>query len=570
MLSLFRDPRRVLPTLAGLALVLLIGCYGEPEIPADLVLLDGKVVTVDDNVPDGEAIAMKGDTILAVGSNREIRAFVGSETEVIDLDGMLAIPGIIESHAHFTGIGNSRMQLDLMDVANWEEVVSMVEAVVGDASTGELIRGRGWHQEKWDHTPEQNVDGVPTHHSLSAVSPNNPVVLGHASGHAAFANAKAMEMSGITRRTRAPSGGEIVRDASGEPTGMFRETAQGLLRGAYEGSESPDPRRLIELANEEVLSKGITTLHDAGTGIETINLFKEMIDAGEIDVRLWAMVSGSNEELAEHLPEYRTIGYGSNHLTVRAIKRLLDGALGPHGAWLIDPYEDLPSSSGLNTSSVASVEETARLAALHDFQLGVHAIGDRANSELIDIYERTFAANPEKTDWRWRNEHTQHLHPDDIVRMGQLGITAAMQGIHCTSDAIYVLERLGERRAEEGAYVWQKLMEQGVVISNGTDAPVERVDPIPSYYATVSRKLADGSVFFPDQRMSREEALASYTINGAYAGFEEDIKGSLTPGKLADVTVLSQDILTIPEDDILSTEVVYTIIGGQVVFERDH
>ncbi len=569
MFARFRDPRSVLTTLCCAALVFLIGCYGEPEIPADLVLLGGKVVTVDENVPDGQAIAMKGDTILAVGSNREIRAWVGSETEVIDLDGKLAIPGFIDSHAHFTSIGNAKMQLNLMEASSWDEIVAMVEAVVGDAGAGELIRGRGWHQEKWDETPKQNVDGVPTHHSLSAVSPDNPVILTHASGHAAFANAKAMAMSGINRRTRAPSGGEIVRDENGDPIGMFRETAQGLLRGAYEGSEPPALRRLVELANEEVLSKGITTLHDAGSGIETINFFKEMIDAGEIDVRLWVMVSGSNEELAMNLPDYKCIGYGNNHLTVRAIKRLLDGALGPHGAWLLEPYEDLPSSTGLNTSSVASIEETARLAALHDFQLGVHAIGDRANRELIDLYERTFRANPDKTDWRWRNEHTQHLHPDDILRMGELDIIAAMQGIHCTSDAIYVLERLGERRAEEGAYVWQKLMAQGVVISNGTDAPVEDVDPIASYYATVSRKLADGSVFFPDQRMSREEALASYTINGAYAGFEEDIKGSLTPGKLADVTVLSQDILTISEDDIPATEVVYTIVGGEVVYERD-
>jgi len=569
MFSLIRRPLNGAAMLCGVALVLLTGCYGEPEIPADLVLLGGKVVTVDDNVPDGQAIAMKGDSILAVGSNREIRAWVGSETEVIDLAGMLAIPGFIESHAHFTGTGSAKMQLNLMEASSWDAIVSMVEAVVGDAATGELIRGRGWHQEKWDETPESNVDGVPTHHSLSAVSPNNPVVLGHASGHAAFANAKAMEMSGVNRRTRAPSGGEIVRDANGDPTGMFRETAQGLLRGAYEGSEAPDPRRLIELANEEVISKGITTFHDAGTGFGTIDLFKEMIDEGRIDVRLWVMVSGSNEELAERLPEYRIIGYGDNHLTVRSIKRLLDGALGPHGAWLLEPYEDLHTSTGLNTASVASVEETARLAALHDFSLGVHAIGDRANRELIDIYERTFNAHPDRTDWRWRNEHTQHLHPDDIARMGQLGIVAAMQGIHCTSDAIYVLERLGEERAEEGAYVWQKLMAEGVVISNGTDAPVENVDPIASYYATVSRKLADGSVFFPDQRMSREEALASYTINGAYAGFEEHIKGSLTPGKLADVTVLSQDIMTIPEDDIPATEVVYTIIGGKVVYERD-
>ena len=569
MFSQIRDPRRVIPTLTCVSLSVLIGCYAEPEIPADLVLLDGKVVTVDESVSDGEAIAMKGDTIIAVGSNREIRAYVGAETEVIDLDGMLAIPGFIESHAHFTGIGNAKMQLNLMDVSNWEEVVSMVEAAVGDVSTGELIRGRGWHQEKWDRTPTDNVDGLPTHHSLSAVSPDNPVLLTHASGHAAFANARAMEMARITRATRDPSGGQIVHDANGDPIGVFRETAQRLLRPAYEGSERPDPRRLIELANEEVISKGITTLHDAGSSFTTIDLFKEMIDAEEIAVRLWVMASNSNEELARELPNYWIIGYGNNHLTVRAIKRLLDGALGPHGAWLLEPYEDLPTSSGLNTSSVAMVEETARLAASHGFQLAIHAIGDRANREVLDIYERTFTANPDEADRRWRVEHSQHLHPDDIPRFGQLGVIASMQGIHCTSDAIYVLERLGERRAEEGAYVWQKLMQSGAVVTNGTDAPVEDVDPIAGFYATVSRRLSDGTVFFPDQRMSREEALRSYTMNGAYAGFEEDIKGSLTPGKLADVTVLSQDIMTIPEGEIPSTEVVYTIIGGKVVYDRD-
>jgi predicted amidohydrolase YtcJ len=545
------------------------GCRPEPEIPADLVLLDGKVVTVDDNVPDGEAIALKGDTILAVGSNREIRAFVGAETEVIDLDGQLAIPGFIDSHVHFTGIGQAKMQLNLMDVANWEEIVSMVDAVVGDASSGELIRGRGWHQEKWDHTPENKVDGLPTHHSLSAVSPNNPVVLRHASGHASFANAKAMEMSNITARTPDPAGGEIVRDASGEPIGAFRETAQRLLGGASEGAEPPDPRRVIELANQEVISKGLTTVHDAGSPFETVDLLREMVDAGEIDVRLWVMIRDSNERLAQRLSDYWMLGYGNNHLTVKAVKRTLDGALGPHGAWLLEPYEDLPSSSGLNTGTEASVTESARIAAQNGFQLAIHAIGDRANRESLNIIEQAYGLYPDRTDWRWRIEHSQHLHPTDIPRFAEIGVIPSMQGIHCTSDALYVLERLGERRAEEGAYVWQKLMATGAIIPNGTDAPVEDVDPIASFYATVSRRLPDGSLFYPDQRMSREEALRSYTINGAYAGFEEDIKGSLTPGKLADVTVLSKDIMTIPEEEIPTTEVVYTIVGGKVVYSRN-
>ena len=568
MTAFVRWNRHLIGSCFVLAMASTLGCYAEPEVAADLVLQGGKIVTVDDDLPEAEAIAMKGDTVLAVGSNREIRAYIGSETEVIDLDGMLAIPGFIESHGHFSGIGAAKMQLNLMAVANWGEVVSMVAAVVGDAATGELIRGRGWHQEKWDVTPEPNVDGLPTHHTLSAVSPDNPVVLRHASGHASFANAKAMEMSGITRNTPDPPGGEIVRDASGEPIGAFRETAQGLLGGAYEGAEGSDPRRVLQLANDEVLSKGITSFQDAGSGFGTVDLIKEMIDDGSLDLRLWVMLRVSNDRLAERIADYRIIGYGNDHLTVRAIKRSLDGALGPHGAWLLEPYEDMPTSSGLNTSTVASVKETARIAAEHDFQLCVHAIGDRANRETLDILEEAYRANPERTDMRWRVEHSQHLHPDDIPRFGQLGVIASMQGIHCTSDAPYVLERLGDQRAEEGAYVWQKLMQSGAVVTNGTDAPVEDVDPIASFYATVSRRLNDGRVFYPDQRMSREEALRSYTINGAYAAFEEDIKGSLTPGKLADVTVLSQDIMTIAEDEIPTTEVVYTIIGGKVVYNR--
>jgi predicted amidohydrolase YtcJ len=551
------------------SLLITAACAPEPEVAADLVLRGGKVVTVDDAIPDGEAIAVKDDTIMAVGSDEEIAAFIGRRTEVIDLDGMLAVPGLIEAHGHFLGVGDSKMQLNLMDVANWGEVVGMVETVAGDAPTGELIRGRGWHQEKWDATPENAVEGLPTHHSLSAVSPNNPVVLRHASGHASFANAKAMEMSGVTSETPDPRGGQIVRDTSGEPIGVFRETASRLLGPAYENATSPDPKRQAQLAAEEALSKGITTFHDAGSSLQTIDMLKQMVDEGTLGIRMWVMIRTSNDLLAEHLPDYMITGYGDNRLTVRAIKRSIDGALGPHGAWLLRPYEDLPSSSGLNTSPVESVEETARLAIDHGFQLAVHAIGDRANREVLDIFEQTFRANPDKTDLRWRVEHAQHLHPADIPRFGEMGVIASMQGIHCTSDAPYVLARLGDGRAQEGAYVWRSLYETGAVIANGTDAPVEDVDPIASYYASVSRVLKDGSVFFPEQRMTRMEALRSYTIDAAYAGFEEDIKGSLTPGKLADITVLSQDILTIPEDEIPTTNVAYTIVGGNVMYSGE-
>jgi len=544
--------------------------------PADLVLKNGKVVTVDKSNPEAQALAVRGETIVAVGTDKQIDAYIGETTQVIDLDGKLAIPGFIESHGHFTGIGRAKMQLNLMNVTNWDEIIAMVAEAVESAQPGEWIQGRGWHQEKWDRVPEPNVDGLPYHHSLSKISPDNPVWLSHASGHASFANAKAMELAGITKETPDPPGGQIVKGPDGSPIGVFRETAQGLVsRGMshYMDERTPEQvdserRKIVELAAEECLSKGITSFHDAGSSFGTIDLFKEFAEQDKLGIRLYVMVRVDNEELKERLSEYKIVGLGNNHLTVRSIKRSIDGALGPHGAWLLEPYADLASSTGLNTSAVEDIQETARIAIENGFQLCVHAIGDRANQETLNIFEEAFKAHPEKTDLRWRIEHSQHLHPDDIPRFGQLGVIASMQGIHCTSDAPYVLKRLGEKRAEEGAYVWQKLMKTGALICNGTDAPVEDVDPLACYYATVTRRTKDGSLFFPDQRMSREEALRSYTINGAYAAFQEDILGSLTPEKLADITVLSKDIMTVPEGEILETEVLYTIVGGKIVYKK--
>jgi predicted amidohydrolase YtcJ len=557
-----------------LMMVSLFGCTKKE--PADLVLKNGKIVTVDESVPEAQALAVQGGEIVAAGCDKKIESYIGDNTKVIDLDGKLAIPGFIESHGHFTSIGRSKMQLGLMNVRNWDEVIAMVADAVKDVEPGEWILGRGWHQEKWDKTPEPNVDGLPYHRDLSKISPDNPVWLDHASGHSAYANAKAMELAGITKETPDPPGGEIVRDPEGNPIGVFRETAQGLVGRAmshYMDERTPDQvdaerRKIVELADQECLSKGITSFHDAGSSFGTIDLFKEFVEQGRLGLRLYVMASAGNDQLRERLSEYRIIGMGNNHLTVRSIKRLIDGALGAHGAWLLEPYEDLPSSTGLNTSPVEDIQETAKIAIENDFQLNIHAIGDRANREVLNIYEEAFKAHPEKQDVRWRIEHSQHLHPDDIPRFGQLGVIASMQGIHCTSDGPWVIKRLGEKRAEEGAYVWQKLMKTGAVICNGTDAPVEDVDPIASYYATVSRMTWEGSVFYPDQRMSRMEALRSYTINGAYAAFQEDILGSLTPGKLADITILSKDIMTIAEEEIPTAEVLYTIVGGKIVYQK--
>jgi predicted amidohydrolase YtcJ len=404
------------------------------------------------------------------------------------------------------------------------------------------------------------------------VSPNNPVVLTHASGHASFVNAKAMELSGITRATTNPPGGEVVRTLDGEPTGLLRERASGLVRRGPRPARTPaeetaEFERIVQLASEDALAHGVTSFHDAGSGFATIDRLKALADSGRLPLRLYVMVRGeSDARLDSLLPRYRMHDHANGFLTVRAIKKSIDGALGPHGAWLLEPYADLPTSTGQNTETPASIEATARVAIKHGFQINVHAIGDRANKEILDVYERVFAANPGKRDLRWRVEHAQHLRPEDVGRFKRLGVVASMQGIHGTSDGPWVLKRLGEERARSGAYLWRSLIDSGVVVTNGTDVPVEPIDPIASFHSSVTRRTTDGSVFFPAQRMTREEALRSYTINNAFASFQEKTLGSLAPGKHADIVVLSKDIMTVPEAEIPSARVVYTIVGGKVKY----
>ncbi|UCH93451.1 MAG: amidohydrolase [Candidatus Aminicenantes bacterium] len=559
-------------------LVLVIGWLPscKKSQPADLVLISGKIVTLDESKPFVEALAVHQGRILALGSDKEIKSYISESTQEIDLQGKLAIPGFIESHGHFNSLGYSKMRLDLMEVKNWDEVVEMVKEAVSKAKPGEWIPGRGWHQEKWDRVPEPNVDGLPFHDSLSKVSPQNPVMLSHASGHSCFANAKAMELAGIDEKTPNPEGGEIVKDKDGKPIGVFRETAQSLIRKAqsdYQVERTPEQimeekMKVIQLADQACLANGVTSFHDAGASFDTIDMYKQLVRENKLGVRLNVMIREPNERLQQDISNYKIIGLGDHHLTVRSIKRSIDGALGSHGAWLLEPYNSLPNSVGLNTEPVDAMKVTARIAVENGFQLCTHAIGDRGNRETLDIYEQAFKLHPDKKDLRWRIEHAQHIHPDDISRFGKLGVIAAMQGIHCTSDGPWVIKRLGEKRAKQSAYVWKKLMDTGATICNGTDVPVEDINPIACFYATVTRKMKDGSVFFGNQCMTREEALRSYTINGAYAAFEENIKGSLTPGKLADITVLSKDIMTIPDDEILSTEVLYTIVGGKILYKK--
>ena len=541
-----------------------------PE-PADLVLRGGKIVTLDASIPEAQALAARNGAIVAIGSNTDVARFVGPSTQVVELNGQLAVPGFIEGHAHFTGIGEGKLNLDLMNTKSWDEIVHMVAQAAEKAKPGEWIYGRGWHQEKWTSTPQPNVEGFPTHASLDKVSPDNPVLLTHASGHASFANRKAMELSKLTRETPDPEGGEVLKDKSGNPTGLLRETASRLIRrGAGQPPLSPEDaatraNRVLELADQEVISKGITSFQDAGSSFETVDRIKRMIDAGRMHVRLWMMLRESDPK---QLAANRVVGYGNNQLTVRAIKITADGALGSRGAWLLAPYSDKADSVGLATTPVEQMRRVSQTAIELGYQMCIHAIGDRANREVLNVYEEAFKKNARNgKDLRWRVEHAQHINGADIPRFGQLGVIASMQGVHCTSDAPWVEPRLGAARAQEGAYVWQKLMKSGAVVTNGTDAPVENVDPVASYYATVTRKASDGKVFYGDQKMSRIEALRSYTLSNAFAAFEEDIKGSLSLGKLADITVLTRDITSVPDEEILQAKVAYTIVGGKVVYK---
>ncbi len=548
------------------------------RVKADTILLGGVVASMDSEVVGATAVALLDYRIAAVGSDDEIRLWAGDETQVIELGGRLLVPGLIEGHGHFMSFGRAQQIIDLNDIQNWQQAVGRVAVAVDTAEAGEWIFGRGWHQEKWDRLPSDAVEGVPLNRTLSRISPNNPVLLGHASGHAAFANDAALAAAGITDSTPNPQGGTIVRDSAGRATGLLRETAQQLVAKAAENDRSRRPlteqraelREQVLLAGEQALAHGITSFHDAGASFATIDFLKEMEAAGELPIRLNVMVRGeSNEELAAKLPVYRMEAEENDFLTVRSIKRQVDGALGAHGAWLLAPYTDLPETDGLVLESVEEIEETARLAIMHGYQLNTHAIGDRANREILDLYERAFEnAEVDGKTLRWRIEHAQHIDPVDVPRFGELGVIAAFQGIHSASDGPWIPSRLGDERTARTSYPWRDLIDSGALLANGTDVPVEPIDPIASLYATVSRRTSQGGMFFPEQALTREEALASYTINNATAAFEENVKGSITPGKWADLVVFSRDFFAVPEADIPDIQIDITIVGGQIRYRR--
>ena len=547
------------------------------SIYADVIFINGNIYTVDSLKPSASVLAVSNHRIIGLGDNNIIDEFKNADTKIIDLENSFVMPGFIEGHGHFGGFGEGLQNLNFLHSKSWDDVIKLVEEKVKTAKPGEWIVGRGWHQEKWDEIPLNNVLGYPFHDELSAISPNNPVLLRHASGHAVFANERAMKEAGISKESPNPLGGEIVRDLDGEAIGVFEERAMNLVSGSYQDYlKSLDPERQkkiwfegLELAQKECLKNGITSFQDAGTKFKELQWLREWAESGNMDIRLWAMIRESYDDMDGKLNGFPWLNLGDYHFTVRAIKSEVDGALGAFGAWLLKPYADKYGFSGQNTTPLEEVDKIANLAAKHQLQFCVHAIGDRANKEVLDIFEQKIIQMNGKESPRWRMEHAQHLDTLDIPRFKKLGIIASMQGIHCTSDAPFVVKRLGVERSRTGAYPWRSLIDNGALIANGTDVPVEEIDPIACFYASVTRKRADtGFEFFPEQRMTRKEAISSYTLWNAFAAFEENDKGSLSIGKLADMVVLSNNLLTCSDEDILNTKVLMTIVGGDIKYRK--
>lgn len=564
-----------LALLSSLFIALLWSC--QPNDIADLILINGDFYTVA-KTEHCRCIASQQGKIVYIGAKDEdCLAMQGPGSAIIDLEGAFAMPGFIEGHGHFSGVGRMAKNLNFLTSRSWDAILDQINEAAKQTPAKEWIEGRGWHQEKWDSLPPFSVMGYPTHTALDSVSPDNPVILFHASGHGLFANKAAMDIAQITAETPDPVGGKIIRDQFGKPTGVFEENAQRLIRSAYQdylNARGPEAikrnwREWIDAAQQECLANGITSFQDAGSSFQDIDWYKEMADNGELDLRLWVMLRHSYDRMNGNMAGLPIVEAGDGFFTCKAVKTEVDGALGAHGAWLLEDYEDRPGFKGQNTTAIEEVSRIAQLASEHDMQLCVHAIGDRANQEVLNVMESEFAKTPERKDWRWRIEHAQHLNPSDIPRFASLGVIASMQGVHCTSDAPFVVKRLGEQRAREGGYAWRSLIDQGAKIANGTDAPVEDVNPLPSIYASVTRKREQPEMtFFEEQKMTRAEALHSYTLGNAYAAFQEETKGSLEVGKMMDVVVLTKNLLTCTEKDITEAEVLYTIVDGQVKYKK--
>ena len=548
--------------LAVLAAAAPVSARAQAPKPADLIVTGGRIYTVDDTRPIVEAFAVSKGHFVFVGTTRDAMLFKGPQTRVLDVHGATVYPGFIDAHAHMLGLGLALSSVDLVGAPSYEDVVSRVVARARTVPAGQWITGNGWDQNRWP------VKEFPTNGALSRAVPDHPVVLDRVDGHALLANAAAMRAAGITSATPDPTGGRIIRDAGGNPTGVFVDNAQGLIQRALPELTPKQLSDAIHAAAVECNKWGLTEVQDMGSGRQTIEAFESLARAGRLPIRSYNMVTDDQADLDYYFARGPRKALYDGHVWVRGVKLYADGALGSRGAALLAPYSDDSGNVGLLVSTEKHLEQRTIEALKHGFQVSTHAIGDRGNRNALDAYEAALDAVP-TPDARLRVEHAQIISPEDIPRFAKLGVIPSMQASHQTSDMPWAERRLGPVRIK-GAYAWRSLLNTGVIIPNGTDFPVEHVNPLITFHSAVTRQDAQNQPpggWYPDQRMTRKEALRSMTIWPAFAGFQENELGSITPGKYADFTIVDRDIMTVPAEDILGAHVVATFLGGSAVYQ---
>lgn len=556
---------RTLQLLAATVVAIAPLAAQQPAAAADLIITNARIYTVDEAHPLADALVVRGGRVAFVGDTRGALSLRGPQTRVIDLDGKTVIPGMVDAHGHVSGLGTALATVDLTGASSYDEIIARVVAKASTTPPGQWITGRGWDQNRWGDTR------FPTHDKLSAALPNNPVVLERVDGHAVLANKQAMDAAHLSAATQDPVGGHVERDASGAPAGVFVDNAMGLVRRVMPSTTREQEKRQIQAAIADAQHWGLTGVHDAGASPRVIDIYEELGKAGQLNFRMYAMISGGREEsgvLDKWFARGPQSGLYGGMLWVRSIKLYADGALGSRGAALLDPYSDDPHNNGLLVSPPAYIQEIATKALQHGFQVNTHAIGDRGNRITLDAYEAALRAVP-TADHRFRIEHAQILNYADIPRFAKLGVIPSMQASHQTSDMYWAGRRLGVERLP-GAYAWRALLDQGSIIPNGSDFPVEQVNPLISFHSAISRQDANNwppGGWYPEQRMTRDEALKSMTLWPAYAAFQEKELGSLSPGKYADFVVLDQDIMRVPAELVLRTRVLSTWVGGRAVYE---
>ena len=537
--------------------------------PADIIFKNGNIYTVNERQPHAEAIAVKAGKIIFVGSNKDAKDYEAKDTRVVDLHGNTVVPGLTDSHYHLMGVGERELTLNLEGTMSLEDFIARVKAQVDRAKPGEWVTGRGWIETFW------KPPVFPTRWELDKIAPNNPVYLTRADGHASIANSAALKIAGITKETPNPFGGEFLKDGkTGEPSGMLIDGAQGRVAARIPRGGKEEAEQALLIGVKRSLALGWCEVQIPGNAYDEIELLKKLFGEGKIKLRIYDAVGGPGPSAQRLLREGPIIGAFDNHFTVRGIKAYMDGALGSRGAALLEPYSDAPTTSGFFITKEEALLPLFNEALRQGIQVETHAIGDRGNRTILDLYEKAFKTVPPAerkiSEPRWRVEHAQIVNPADIPRFASLGVIPSMQPSHAIGDLHFAPSRLGMKRLE-GAYAWQSFIKSGSIIPGGSDAPVERGEPMIEFYAAVARKDQkgfSGEGWHPEQALSREQALKMFTIWAAYAAFEEKLKGSLEVGKLADLTVLSADIMKITEPEILKTRCVLTIVGGEVVYEQ--